>query len=214
MSDNLVIGGATFSGVTGIKATDTSDNVVTFMNGGWDAADILRGTAPAGRVETTAAFTTKTYSFYNRPITELFAPDVKLNGSACAGCTQLTVAVVGAFSGTSNLSGCTNLTVVDSLDGGVTGGCFSNDSKLTTLILRKSTVAACNNINGFANTPFASGKAGGTLYVPQDLISSYQSATNWSTILGYGNGEQNQILPIEGSIYETQYADGTPIPTT
>ena len=49
--------------------------------------------------------------------------------------------------------------------------------------------------------------SGGTLYVPQALISTYQSATNWSTILGYAN---NQILPIEGSIYENQYADGTP----
>lgn len=189
-------------------------DAIDAISGGWDAADILKGTAPTGRVETTAAFTTKTYSFYNRPITELFAPYVKLNGYACSGCTQLTVAVIGDFTGTNNLSSCTNLTVVDSLGGGVTGGCFSGDSKLTVLILRKSTVAACNNTKGFANTPFASGKAGGTLYVPSALISSYQSATNWSTILGYGSGEQNQILPIEGSIYETQYADGTPIPTT
>ena len=211
MSDNLVIGGATFSGVTGIKATDTNDNVVTFKSGGWDAVDILKGTAPTGRVETTESFTTKTYSFYNRPITELFAPNVKLSGSACAGCTQLIVAVVGDVSGTNVISGCTNLTAFDSRWGGVGGGQFSNDSNLTVLILRKSTVAALNNINGFANTPFASGKAGGTLYVPSALIDSYKSATNWSTLLAYGSGEQNQILPIEGSIYETQYADGTPI---
>ena len=39
----------------------------------------------------------------------------------------------------------------------------------------------------------------GTLYVPNDLIASYQSASNWSTILGYTN---NQIKKIEGSIYE------------
>lgn len=78
------------------------------------------------------------------------------------------------------------------------------------LILRKSD-AICTLANAsttFQSSPFASGGSGGTLYVPQALISSYQSATNWSTILGYAN---NQILPIEGSIYETQYADGTPI---
>lgn len=79
---------------------------------------------------------------------------------------------------------------------------------LNTLILRRTTVPTLQNINAFQNTPFASGNAGGTLYVPNDLISSYQSASNWSTILGYST---NQILPIEGSIYETQYADGTPI---
>lgn len=85
---------------------------------------------------------------------------------------------------------------------------FSGDTSLTTLIIRKESLAVLNNINSFTNTPFASGGTGGTLYVPQALISSYQSATNWSTILGYAN---NQILPIEGSIYENAYADGTPI---
>ena len=76
-----------------------------------------------------------------------------------------------------------------------------------TLIIRNtSTAATLANINAFNNTPFASGKAGGTLYVPSALISDYQSATNWSVILGYTN---NSITSIEGSIYETQYADGT-----
>lgn len=94
---------------------------------------------------------------------------------------------------------------------------FKNCTNLNVIILRgTSNVTNLNNINVFTGTPFASGKAGGTLYVPSALISSYQSATNWSTIFGYvdGNGDpQNQILPIEGSIYETQYADGTPITT-
>ena len=85
---------------------------------------------------------------------------------------------------------------------------FSNARKLSILIIRKPSIPSIGNINVFNGTPFASNGTGGTLYVPQALISSYQSATNWSTILGYAN---NQILPIEGSIYETQYADGTPI---
>lgn len=89
---------------------------------------------------------------------------------------------------------------------------FSGCSMLSVIVLRRATaITALGNINSLNNTPFASGKAGGTLYVPSALVSNYQSATNWSTILGYGNGTQNQILPIEGSIYETQYADGTPI---
>lgn len=89
------------------------------------------------------------------------------------------------------------------------GNIFMNDTSLATLIIRKTgTVPTLGNINAFSNTPFADGGTGGTLYVPQSLISSYQSATNWSTILGYAN---NSIQAIEGSIYETQYADGTPI---
>lgn len=85
---------------------------------------------------------------------------------------------------------------------------FSGATNLTTIILRKPSVVSLTATSCFSNSPFASGKAGGTLYVPSSLISSYQSATNWSTILGYAN---NSIQAIEGSIYETQYADGTPI---
>lgn len=81
-------------------------------------------------------------------------------------------------------------------------------SNLATVIIRDSSIRPLGNINAFTNIPFASGKAGGTLYVPSALISIYQSATNWSTILGY---ENNNIVAIEGSQYETKYADGTAI---
>jgi hypothetical protein len=91
---------------------------------------------------------------------------------------------------------------------GIPGYCFSGSNNMNILILRGSTLKGLNNINAFGNTPFASGKAGGTLYVPQALISQYQQATNWSTILGYST---NSIQAIEGSIYETHYADGTVI---
>jgi len=88
------------------------------------------------------------------------------------------------------------------------GNIFSLCGSLRTIILRRNAICSISNANVLNATPFKSGSTGGTLYVPQALISSYQSATNWSTILGY---ENNQILPIEGSIYETQYADGTPV---
>lgn len=86
---------------------------------------------------------------------------------------------------------------------------FGQCSSLTVLVIRKNSVVALQGgINVFISTPFASDGTGGTLYVPQALIASYQAATNWSTILGYAN---NSIHAIEGSIYETQYADGTPV---
>lgn len=73
------------------------------------------------------------------------------------------------------------------------------NSSLKTLIIRSTTVCSLKIINAFNGTPFASGKTGGTLYVPQALVNSYKTARNWSTILGYPN---NQILPIEGSEYD------------
>lgn len=107
-------------------------------------------------------------------------------------------------------SGCTLLSAADFGAGvGTMGGQSFANTALQTLVIRKNGVSGLpNNLNTFNGTPFASGGTGGTLYVPQAAISAYQADTNWSTILGYAN---NQILPIEGSIYETQYVDGTPI---
>lgn len=119
-----------------------------------------------------------------------------------------------ANSNSSTFQSDTALVAVDQNSGYAWNGAqvFSGCTALKTVILRANSVVALGNVNSFTNTPFASGKSGGTLYVPSAQIANYQAATNWSTILGYGSGAQNQILPIEGSIYETQYADGTPIP--
>lgn len=128
------------------------------------------------------------------------------------GCTSLEAINLPSVTRTEpdGLRDCTSLKSVDftkqvTIAGGET---FRGSTKFSVLILRYNGVCPLSTINNFTATPFASGGTGGTLYVPQALIASYQSASNWSTILGYTN---NQILPIEGSIYETQYADGTPI---
>lgn len=76
---------------------------------------------------------------------------------------------------------------------------FQQCSALKTLIIRRSSVCELKAINNFNSTPFASNGTGGTLYVPRNLIASYQAATNWSTILGYTN---NSIVALEGSSYE------------
>lgn len=134
-------------------------------------------------------------------------------------CTSLKTVVCPSITNISrpnSFDGDTALKTVDfgkstiSASSSLGGSFFSKCSAFDTLILRYKTVSWLANINCFSDTPFADGNAGGTLYVPQALIADYQAASNWSTILGYAN---NQILPIEGSIYETQYADGTPITT-
>lgn len=93
---------------------------------------------------------------------------------------------------------------------------FSGATNLATIILRSSYVLTLADTNAFNNTPFASGKAGGTIYIHKALYDhlgdgtslDYKAKTNWSVIDGYGTITWAQI---EGSIYETQYADGTPI---
>lgn len=206
--------------------------------GGYSANDFM-SKAISGDITLTGTYTTNRYAmngFTN--ITNVFVPgNVYFEEYALSGCTGLKK-ISGTFAlGSYSLKGCTNLEYIISKPGrqcdiwnqtcsgdtklkavdiwssdtvsGIRGtSAFFSCTSLTVLVIRKPSVYTLNNVNNFAGSPFASNGAGGTLYVPQSLISAYQSATNWSTILGYTN---NQILPIEGSIYETQYADGTPI---
>ena len=105
---------------------------------------------------------------------------------------------------------CLNLKTVDMLFDSTSIGSylFTRCTSLKTVIIRDAKYINLAQPGSFTNTPFASGGSGGTLYVKQSLVSTYQNATNWSTLLSY---ENNQILPIEGSIYDGYYADGTPI---
>lgn len=79
----------------------------------------------------------------------------------------------------------------------IPSNCFASDMALNTLILRRTDgVCPLSSSNAFTDTPIASGT--GTIYVPQALISSYQTAANWSAIYTAGT----QFVAIEGSIYE------------
>lgn len=94
---------------------------------------------------------------------------------------------------------------------------FKDCTKLTTLIIGwANRLLACGNVNNFNGTPFASGGTGGDIYIPKALYDhlgdgtslDYKAASNWSTIDGYGTITWHAI---EGSYYETHYADGTVI---
>lgn len=100
---------------------------------------------------------------------------------------------------------------------GIQANTFYGDSKIADIIIRGDDVLPLSNINAFSNaTPFRSGGSGGTLWVKESLISSYQAASNWSTILGYTNNQiksiesthNDQTAPFDMTLY---YADGTPI---
>ena len=106
-----------------------------------------------------------------------------------------------------------NLETVDIYGDVIGNNCFQNDNKLTTIILRNAskivTIANGTPSNPFVNTPFNGyNSLTGTLYVPQAQLANYQADSKWKTLIDSGT---MTILPIEGSIYETQYADGTPI---
>ena len=129
-----------------------------------------------------------------------------------------------AFPSLTTLSGNRNLnynTALIAIDLGqvssLVSTCLYGCSKLRTIVLRKSsTITAMATLNALSGTPFASGGSGGTIYIPKVLYDElgtgssldYKAATNWSTLDSYGTITWAQI---EGSYYETHYADDTEV---
>lgn len=82
----------------------------------------------------------------------------------------------------------------------IAGSGFYNARMLTTLILRHTSVVTLANTNAFTNTPLTGySSRSANVYVPQSLISSYQTANNWSNIYNQGH---LTFVAIEGSQYE------------
>lgn len=83
----------------------------------------------------------------------------------------------------------------------IVANAFANCYALQTLVLRKSdSICTLANVSAFTNTPMSGyNSLTGTVYVPQALISTYQTATNWSTLYNAGTVT---FAAIEGSEYE------------
>lgn len=141
---------------------------------------------------------------------EVYLPNLTTGNSQALQTFDCKVLVLPSITGIPNYflhSG--NITTVD-LGKNCTNisGSYSLNAGESTIILRCPTVVTLANTNDLPSSIFGSNGTGGTIYVPSDLISSYQSATNWSTINGYGT---ITWIAIEGSQYEYHYADGTEV---
>jgi hypothetical protein len=64
---------------------------------------------------------------------------------------------------------------------------FRNCSSLTELAIKNTSASILMDISAFDGTPFASSGTGGTIYVPRNLIETYKTKNNWSTLYGYGH---------------------------
>ena len=112
----------------------------------------------------------------------------KIGEYAFSGCKNLKTAVFPAVKliEAASFNKCSALTMVDFhvLYGFDTNNVFNGCSKLSTLIVRSTTLCALQNKNNFSGTPIASGT--GYIYVPRALLSDedankdYRRATNWS----------------------------------
>lgn len=126
------------------------------------------------------------YAFNAAGITTLNLPSsiTSIGKIAFAACSDLVSVIINSAT-IPNLYGtfyqCRVLERID-IKGKVTTidyNAFAECNSLNTLIIRGSSRASLANVNAFTNTPIASGT--GYIYVPSTLLSSYKSATRWST---------------------------------
>lgn len=135
--------------------------------------------------------------FYNCGVRKLITPRIyynsgyafKYSASSPESYVTIIVARENATNPAASYYMCTYLTILDLnrpssyFNFGVNK--ITNCVRLKHLILR--TVSACGLTGTYlSGTPFASGGSGGSIYVPQSLISTYPTKSNWSTYNGYG----------------------------
>lgn len=187
--------------------------------GGIDINDLVMGTQPAGDVTLETATTIAGYAFRSYSlVTSVHAKAV--TSFAAYAFQYCTVPVIVSEKGTSGGNNvfvhAEQLAKVDlNHTGSFSTNCFRYCYRLREMIMRKTgsvttasagtAVSTDNALSATANAPVI----GGAIYVPKNLLANYKTATNWSTLYGKA---YNMFLPIEGSIYETQYADGVAIP--
>ena len=115
--------------------------------------------------------TTATYTFSLTKLTEMEMPNlVSVTGTTlCYNATKL------------------KTVKLEKLSGNIIGSSWFNGTALDTLVLGGSQLNSLDNTNAFYNTPIAKGN--GYIYVPDNLVDTYKTATNWVTFA-------DQIKPV------------------
>ena len=156
-----------------------------------------------------------TYAFDSSPnIEKFYLPKlVRVIGNGVFYGNSLVTLVLPSLTyiGHSGLVSCAKLEALDVLGGRgnvFAAGVFNGCPLLETIVIRAKSLSGIQRASDMDSTKFGASGTGGKLYVPQEVMSLYTANTQWSEIL---NRPNNQMLPIEGSIYETRYVDGTPI---
>lgn len=196
--------------------------------GGASAEDLFAGTFPSGDVSISNVTNTyqclrgntAITSFTSDSITQFYSANflqacsalktVELTATvsrfqgnmfqSCANLESISIPKLATTFPIYGAAGCAKLKFVDlGKCTQIIGNAFNGDTVLDKIVIRNTSVCSLQNISAFSGTPFASGGSGGTIYVPSSLISSYQTASNWSTLHGYGTVTW---AAIEGSEYE------------
>ena len=118
---------------------------------------------------------TDTYSFgYTTILTDVTLPKCITIGGSAFGYSGLTTLVLPKCTSISSFS--------------FTG------SHLNSLTLGSDTMCTLANVNSFNSTPFATTGAGGTIYVPSDLVSTYEADATWAAVLALNANNRIQAI--------------------
>ena len=164
---------------------DTSDPVIKYVRGTLD------------EYESNTATSIATYAFYRQTaLTTATTSAISIASYAFDNCTALTTVDL------TNTSACT-----------IASNAFSNCAALESLIVRSSTVSTLSATSALTGSKIAMGLGG--IYVPAGLVSSYKTATNWSTyasniypISEYPKTDYSTITDTWEQIFAAE-ADGT-----
>lgn len=193
-----------FSGATALKTADLRNVTVAIGSEAFDGCSSLETVLISDTLNGTVIIKGRAF----RNCTKLQNVRTRATGQATSatpgifmGCTLLkTIDMPNYLNNSAQMfSGCTALEFVRLQRGVGSSQSFYNCSTLKTLVLTSNTMSNLANTNAFTGTPFESGGTGGTVYVPEALIESYQTATNWSTLYAAGTCT---FAAIEGSEYE------------
>lgn len=202
---NISIGGRKIGGLSfrfqGWPSFNTGVTGLTFpeatQNGGGAAFAILGAVPNLAFVRAPLLTSLQVFSSTSADLsglTEFSMPKLtKLPNYMCYNCTALTEAyfpaahggnMFNASVGQAAFMSCTALATAE-IGGNPTGGgtiagdAFNSCSALSALILRDTTAWTLSNTSALTSTPISAGT--GYIYVPRSLVSTYQSATNWTT---------------------------------
>ncbi len=175
------------------------------------ATYVMRDNAFYNSAITTVSLPNATYispsCFYGGAITNAIFPSLTHIGkNAFAQCISLQKFIAPSFSSALGATMCNGCWILECADLGsatsIPANCFNACYALATVIIRKTDdICTLANVSGFASTPIRGyNSLTGTIYVPSALISTYQTATNWSTV--YGEGYVT-FSALEGSAYES-----------
>ena len=195
------IGDYAFQGCTGIETFSNNVTISTLGRNAFDGCTSLTS-FPFERVGTSVLGGEAMFRNCSS-LTGVYAPQVDrfalFTSNQFYGCSSMTYARFPNNSQSirsSTFNGCTALKLIDlgSLASiGSAGTVFVNCPNIETLILRRTSMTTVRS-NEFANTANII-----SVYVPSSLVSTYETGTNWSSLLA---NNKVQFVALEGSPYE------------